>query len=167
MNRTPIERRLVPAPPLPEGATEFPAALIPCTIAKFPGKGPTRRPSRPHSRSFLRPRTDPDAILLACVLTLVLYLGAYMRLPLVPLFARDWGFHRRRRNDQRRLHAGGGRPRPAAGAHVRPSRAQASHPRRDGDLLPDLPLSARARTPLHVGLIYLFSGVGLACSLPR
>ena len=33
----------------------------------------------------------PTPILVACMLTLVLYLGAYMRLPLVPLFARDLG----------------------------------------------------------------------------
>jgi len=35
------------------------------------------------------------------------------------------------------------------------------------DLLPDLPLSARGPDSLHVGLIYLFSGVGLACFSPR
>jgi len=35
--------------------------------------------------------TIPTPVLVACALTLVLYLGAYMRLPLVPLFARELG----------------------------------------------------------------------------
>jgi hypothetical protein len=33
----------------------------------------------------------PAPVLVACALTFVLYLGAYMRLPLVPLFASDLG----------------------------------------------------------------------------
>ena len=111
--------------------------------------------------------TIPTPILVACVLTLVLYLGAYMRLPLVPLFARGLGAST---VDVGMINAGFML---AAAALALPLGLMSDRLGRKRLILAGMGISCLtslfllvARTPLHVGLIYLFSGVGLACFSP-
>jgi len=111
--------------------------------------------------------TVPTPILVACVLTLVLYLGAYMRLPLVPLFARGLGAST---VDVGMINAGFML---AAAALALPLGLMSDRLGRKRLILAGMGISCLtsvfllvARTPLHVGLIYLFSGVGLACFSP-
>jgi len=109
----------------------------------------------------------PVPILIACALTFVLYLGAYMRLPLVPLFARGLGastFH------VGIIHAGFML---AATLLSVPLGLMSDQLGRRRLILAGMAISGLtslllliARSPLHVGAIYLFSGVGLACFSP-
>lgn len=109
----------------------------------------------------------PPAILVACTLTLVLYLGAYMRLPLVPLYARDLGATT---VDVGMINAGFML---AAAALALPLGLMSDRLGRKRLVLAGMGISCltslllpAAETPLHVGIIYLFSGVGLACFSP-
>ncbi|OGP77034.1 MAG: hypothetical protein A2Z13_03660 [Deltaproteobacteria bacterium RBG_16_64_85] len=109
----------------------------------------------------------PVPILIACTLTFVLYLGAYMRLPLVPLFAQKLGastFH------VGLIHAGFML---AATLLSVPLGLVSDRLGRRRLILAGMAISGLtslllliARSPLHVGAIYLFSGVGLACFSP-
>lgn len=109
----------------------------------------------------------PAPILAACALTLVLYIGAYIRLPLVPLFASELGAST--------VQVGminAGFMLAAAALSVPLGLLSDRLGRRRLVLwgmavsgLTSLFLSA-ARTPVQVGMIYLFSGVGLACFSP-
>jgi len=112
-------------------------------------------------------KTIPAPILVACVLTLVLYLGAYMRLPLVPLFARGLGAST---VDVGMINAGFML---AAATLALPLGLMSDRLGRRRLILAGMGISCLtslfllvARTPLHVGLIYVFSGVGLACFSP-
>jgi MFS transporter, DHA1 family, multidrug resistance protein len=109
----------------------------------------------------------PTSVLVACMLTLVLYLGAYMRLPLIPLFARDLGAST---VDVGMINAGFML---AAAALALPLGLMSDRLGRKRLILAGMGISCLtslfllvARTPLHVGLIYIFSGVGLACFSP-
>ena len=109
----------------------------------------------------------PTPILVACGLTLVLYLGAYMRLPLVPLFARGLGAST---VDVGMINAGFML---AAAALALPLGLMSDRLGRRRLILAGMGISCLtslfllvARTPLHVGMIYLFSGAGLACFSP-
>ncbi|HEY5577382.1 MAG TPA: MFS transporter [Deferrimonas sp.] len=100
-------------------------------------------------------------------MTLVLYLGAYMRLPLVPLFARGLGAST---VDVGLINAGFML---AAAVLALPLGLMSDRLGRKRLILAGMGISCltslfllAARTPLHVGLIYLFSGVGLACFSP-
>ncbi len=111
--------------------------------------------------------TIPTPILVACMLTLVLYLGAYMRLPLVPLFARRLGAST---VDVGMINAGFML---AAAVLALPLGLMSDRLGRKRLILAGMGISCLtslfllvARTPLHIGLIYLFAGVGLACFSP-
>ena len=109
----------------------------------------------------------PIPILVACALTFVLYLGSYMRLPLVPLFARELGastFHVGMINAGFML---------AATLLSLPLGLVSDRLGRRRLILAGMAISCLtsvfllvARTPLQIGAIYLFSGVGLACFSP-
>lgn len=109
----------------------------------------------------------PVPILVACILTFVLYLGAYMRLPLVPLFARDLGastFQVGMINAGFML---------AAALLSLPLGLISDRLGRRRLILAGMAVSALtsvfllfASDPLQVGAIYVFSGVGLACFSP-
>ncbi|HSL91997.1 MAG TPA: MFS transporter, partial [Candidatus Limnocylindrales bacterium] len=109
----------------------------------------------------------PVPILVACVLTFVLYLGAYMRLPLVPLFAQGLGastFQVGMINAVFML---------AATLLSVPLGLVSDRLGRRRLILTGMAISGLtsvflliARTPLQVGAIYLFSGIGLACFSP-
>ena len=153
---------------MPESMTEFLAGPIPCTMAEF--RGGKDRPVT--HRAPINPppaggATIPTPILVPCVLTLVLYLGAYMRLPLVPLFAQGLGAST---VDVGMINAGFML---AAAALALPLGLISDRLGRKRLILAGMGISCLtsvfllvARTPLHVGLIYLFSGVGLACFSP-
>ncbi|HEY7724491.1 MAG TPA: MFS transporter [Anaeromyxobacteraceae bacterium] len=106
-------------------------------------------------------------LLLACGLTLVQYLGAYMRLPLVPLFARRLGASTVEVgiiNAAFML---------AATALSLPLGLMSDRLGRRRLILAGMGISALtslllavARAPWHVGAIYLFAGMGLACFSP-
>ena len=110
---------------------------------------------------------DPAPILVACALTFVLYLGAYMRLPLVPLFAQGLGastFQVGMINAVFML---------AATLLSVPLGLVSDRLGRRRLILAGMAISGLtsvflliARTPLQVGAIYLFSGIGLACFSP-
>jgi MFS family permease len=109
----------------------------------------------------------PVPILIACTLTFVLYLGAYMRLPLVPLFAQRLGAST---FDVGLIHAGFML---AATLLSVPLGLVSDRLGRRRLILSGMAISGLtslllliARSPLHVGAIYLFSGVGLACFSP-
>ena len=109
----------------------------------------------------------PVPILVACALTFVLYLGAYMRLPLVPLFARELGastFQVGMINSGFML---------AAALLSLPLGLVSDRLGRRRLILAGMCISGLTsvfllftRTPLQVGAVYLFSGVGLACFSP-
>lgn len=109
----------------------------------------------------------PVPILTACALTFVLYLGAYMRLPLVPLFAQGLGastFQVGMINAGFML---------AATLLSLPLGLVSDRLGRRRLILVGMAISGLtsvfllfAATPLQVGAIYLFSGVGLACFSP-
>ena len=109
----------------------------------------------------------PSPILVACALTFVLYLGAYMRLPLVPLFAQGLGastFQVGMINAVFML---------AATLLSVPLGLVSDRLGRRRLILAGMAISGMtsvflliARTPLQVGAIYLFSGIGLACFSP-
>jgi MFS family permease len=109
----------------------------------------------------------PVPILVACALTFVLYLGSYMRLPLVPLFARELGastFQVGMINAGFML---------AAALLSLPLGLVSDRLGRRRLILAGMAISGLtsvfllfARTPLQIGAVYLFSGVGLACFSP-
>ncbi|MBI5576878.1 MAG: MFS transporter [Deltaproteobacteria bacterium] len=120
-----------------------------------------------HSPSGRNGPSIPVPILIACALTFVLYLGAYMRLPLVPLFAGELGastFQVGMINAGFML---------AATFLSLPLGLVSDRLGRRRLILAGMAISALtslfllfARTPFQVGAIYLFSGVGLACFSP-
>lgn len=106
-------------------------------------------------------------ILVACGLTLTLYLGAYMRLPLVPLFASRLGAT----TVQVGLINAGFML--AATLLSFPLGLVSDRLGRRRLILSGIAVSALtsfflflARSPAQVGAIYLFSGIGLACFSP-
>ncbi len=106
-------------------------------------------------------------ILVACALTFVLYLGAYMRLPLVPLLASDLGAT----NFQVGMINAGFML--AAASLSIPLGLVSDRLGRRRLILAGMIVSGLtsiflvlARTPVQVGSIYLFSGIGLACFSP-
>ncbi|HEY5765466.1 MAG TPA: MFS transporter [Candidatus Deferrimicrobiaceae bacterium] len=106
-------------------------------------------------------------ILVACGLTLLLYLGAYMRLPLVPLFASTLGAT----TVQVGLINAGFML--AATMLSFPLGLVSDRLGRRRLILAGIAISALtslflslARSPAQVGAIYLFSGIGLACFSP-
>jgi MFS family permease len=121
---------------------------------------PTRAPG--HALAGL-----PAPLLLACGLTLMQYLGAYMRLPLVPLFARRLGASTVEVgiiNAAFML---------AAAALSLPLGLMSDRLGRKRLILAGMGISALtslfllvAGAPWHVGLIYLLAGIGLACFSP-
>jgi len=113
------------------------------------------------------PSGVPTPLLVACGLTLVLYLGAYMRLPLVPLFARRLGAST---VEVGMINAGFML---AATVLSLPLGLMSDRLGRKRLVLAGMAISCltsvfllAARAPWHVGLIYLFAGVGLACFSP-
>jgi MFS family permease len=109
----------------------------------------------------------PLPILIACGVTFVLYLGSYMRLPLVPLFAQGLGastFQVGLINAGFML---------AAALLSVPLGLVSDRLGRRRLIVTGMAISMLtsafllfARTPLEVGAIYLFSGAGLACFSP-
>ncbi len=104
---------------------------------------------------------------LACSLTVVLYLGAYMRLPVVPLFARRLGA-----STVEVGMIGAGFMLAAAALSI-PLGLMSDRLGRKRLILAGMAISALtsllllfARAPWHVGLVFLFAGVGLACFSP-
>lgn len=109
----------------------------------------------------------PAPVLAACALTLVLYIGAYIRLPLVPLFASELGASTVQVG---MINAGFML---AAAALSVPLGLLSDRLGRRRLVLAGMLVSAltslflsAARSPAQVGMIYLFSGVGLACFSP-
>ena len=109
----------------------------------------------------------PVPILVACALTFVLYLGAYMRLPLVPLFAQGLGASTFQVG---MIHAAFML---AATLLSAPLGLVSDRLGRRRLILTGMAISGLtsvllliARSPLQVGAIYLFSGIGLACFSP-
>ncbi len=111
--------------------------------------------------------TTPVPVLVACALTFVLYLGAYMRMPLVPLFARDLGATT---VEVGMINAGF---MVAAAILSLPLGLVSDRLGRKRLIVTGMAISGLTslalllvRTPFHVGAIYLFSGIGLACFSP-
>jgi MFS family permease len=109
----------------------------------------------------------PAPLLVACWLTLVQYLGAYMRLPVVPLFARRLGAT----TVEVGIISAGFML--AAAALSLPLGLMSDRLGRKRLILAGMGISALtslllvfARAPWHVGVIFLFAGVGLACFSP-
>ncbi len=109
----------------------------------------------------------PAPVLIACALTFVLYIGAYIRLPLVPLFASGIGATTVQVG---MINAGFML---AAAALSVPLGLVSDRLGRRRLVLAGMIVSALtslflvfARTPAQVGAVYLFSGVGLACFSP-
>jgi DHA1 family multidrug resistance protein-like MFS transporter len=109
----------------------------------------------------------PAPVLVACALSFVLYLGAYMRLPLVPLFASDLGATTVQVG---MINAGF---MVAAALLSLPLGLVSDRLGRRRLILAGMAISGLTslllllvRTPLQVGAIYLFSGIGLACFSP-
>ncbi len=109
----------------------------------------------------------PAPVLVACALTLVLYIGAYIRLPLVPLFASGIGASTVQVG---MINAGFML---AAALLAVPLGLVSDRLGRRRLVLAGMIVSGLtslfltiARTPAQVGMIYLFSGVGLACFSP-
>jgi MFS family permease len=109
----------------------------------------------------------PVPILIACALTFVLYLGAYMRLPLVPLFAQGLGASTLQVG---MINAGFML---AATFLSLPLGLVSDRLGRRRLIVVGMAISGLTsafllvvRTPLQVGAVYLFSGVGLACFSP-
>ncbi len=109
----------------------------------------------------------PVPVLVACALSFILYLGAYMRLPLVPLFASDLGATTVQVG---MINAGF---MVAAALLSLPLGLVSDRLGRRRLILSGMAISGLTslllllvRTPLEVGLVYLFSGIGLACFSP-
>ncbi|MGZ8450127.1 MAG: MFS transporter [Candidatus Deferrimicrobiaceae bacterium] len=109
----------------------------------------------------------PAPVLVACALSFVLYLGAYMRLPLVPLFASDLGATTVQVG---MINAGF---MVAAALLSLPLGLVSDRLGRRRLILAGMAISGLTslllllvRTPLQVGAVYLFSGIGLACFSP-
>ncbi len=109
----------------------------------------------------------PAPVLVACALSFILYLGAYMRLPLVPLFASDLGATTVQVG---MINAGF---MVAAALLSLPLGLVSDRLGRRRLILSGMAISGLTslflllvRTPLEVGLVYLFSGIGLACFSP-
>ncbi len=157
------------------------ASAAPCTARRWRGSHPPtvfpggniappgasitdRPPNRAPEPAFAR---VPAPLLLACGLTLVQYLGTYMRLPLVPLFARRLGAST---VEVGIINAGFTL---AAAALSLPLGFMSDRLGRKRLVLAGMGISALtslfvlvAREPWHVGSIYLFAGIGLACFSP-
>ncbi len=115
----------------------------------------------------LRGPHAPASVLVACSLTFVLYLGAYMRMPLVPLFARDLGASTVQVG---MINAGF---MVAAAILSLPLGMVSDRLGRKRLIVTGMAISGLTslslllvRTPFHVGAVYLFSGIGLACFSP-
>src|SRR5512145_298352 len=109
----------------------------------------------------------PAPVLMACALTFVLYIGTYIRLPLVPLFASGLGASTVQVG---MINAGFML---AAALLSVPLGLVSDRLGRRRLVLSGMVISGLtslfllvARTPAHVGAVYLFSGVGLACFSP-
>jgi DHA1 family multidrug resistance protein-like MFS transporter len=109
----------------------------------------------------------PAPVLVACALTFVLYLGAYMRLPLVPLYASDLGATTVQVG---MINAGF---MVAAAILSLPLGLVSDRLGRKRLIMAGMAISGLTslslllvRTPFQVGAIYLFSGIGLACFSP-
>ncbi len=109
----------------------------------------------------------PAPILAACGLSFALYLGAYMRMPLVPLFASGMGASTVQVG---MINAGF---MVAATLLSFPLGLVSDRLGRKRLVLAGMTISGLtslllvgARSPAHVGAIYLFSGIGLACFSP-
>ncbi len=109
----------------------------------------------------------PGPVLVACGLTFVLYIGTYIRLPLVPLFASELGASTVQVG---MINAGF---MIAAAMLAVPLGLVSDRLGRRRLVLAGMTISALtslflivARTPAQVGAVYLFSGVGLACFSP-
>jgi len=121
---------------------------------------PISTPGSPHAGI-------PAPLLVACCLTLVQYLGAYMRLPLVPLFARRLGAST---VEVGMINAAFML---AATVLSLPLGLMSDRLGRKRLILAGMGISCLtsvflllARAPWHVGMIYLFAGIGLACFSP-
>lgn len=124
-----------------------------------PGKG---RAVIPLNRTYA-----PAPVLVACALTFVLYLGAYMRLPLVPLFASDLGATTVQVGMINACFMF------AAAILSLPLGLVSDRLGRKRLIVTGMAISGLTslslllvRTPFQVGAIYLFSGIGLACFSP-
>ena len=109
----------------------------------------------------------PAPVFVACALSFILYLGAYMRLPLVPLFASDLGATTVQVG---MINAGF---MVAAALLSLPLGLVSDRLGRKRLILSGMAISGLTslflllvRTPLQVGAVYLFAGVGLACFSP-
>jgi MFS family permease len=109
----------------------------------------------------------PAPVLVACALTFVLYLGAYMRLPLVPLFASDLGATTVQVGMINACFM------VAAAILSLPLGLVSDRLGRKRLIVAGMAISGLTslslllvRTPFQVGAIYLFSGIGLACFSP-
>ncbi len=113
------------------------------------------------------PGPVPLPVLMACALTFVLYIGTYIRLPLVPLFASGLGAST---VEVGMINAGF---MIAAALLAVPLGLVSDRLGRRRLILAGMIASAltslllvAARTPAQVGAVYLISGVGLACFSP-
>ena len=109
----------------------------------------------------------PAPVLIACALSFVLYIGAYIRIPLVPLFASELGASTVQVG---MINAGFML---AAAMLSVPLGLVSDRLGRRRLVLAGMAISAltslflvAARTPAQLGAVYLFSGVGLACFSP-
>ena len=109
----------------------------------------------------------PAPVLVACLLSFILYLGSYMRLPLVPLFASDLGATTVQVG---MINAGF---MVAAALLSLPLGLVSDRLGRRRLILAGMAISGLTsllllvvRTPAEVGAVYLFSGIGLACFSP-
>ncbi|MEW6720894.1 MAG: MFS transporter [Thermodesulfobacteriota bacterium] len=109
----------------------------------------------------------PPELTAACGISLVLYLGSYMRIPLVPLLAGRLGA------STSEVGWIGAASMFAAAFLSFPLGLMSDRIGRRLLILSGVAVSCMtsvllpaARAPLHIGLIYLFSGVGLACFSP-
>ena len=109
----------------------------------------------------------PAPVFVACALSFILYLGPYMRLPLVPLFASDLGATTVQVG---MINAGF---MVAAALLSLPLGLVSDRLGRKRLILSGMAISGLTslflllvRTPLQVGAVYLFAGVGLACFSP-
>ncbi|HEY6096433.1 MAG TPA: MFS transporter, partial [Candidatus Deferrimicrobium sp.] len=109
----------------------------------------------------------PGPVLIACALSFVLYIGTYIRLPLVPLFASELGASTVQVG---MINAGFML---AAALLSVPLGLVSDRLGRRRLILSGMVVSALTsllllitRTPAQLGAVYLFSGVGLACFSP-
>lgn len=157
VHSTPADaRRSTGRPPGVEYAGGRERTLSPATLSE-------RRNDIPTVNGF----AAPAPVLTACILSFILYLGAYMRTPLVPLFASGLG--------ATTVQVGminAGFMLAAAGLSL-PLGLLSDRLGRRRLILAGMGISGLtslllipARTPLQVGAVYLVSGIGLACFSP-